>query len=162
MTSRESILSIYRHLARLIKVQKPASSQRWQLKELNSTFRKNASLTDPTEIQQCVREAGEKIAYLRIMTPKRVLKQMNANNSDNGNEPSGSSSSSSKRWVYTKDGVVEIVEGEDGNASAFRRDGGKVVSNWDGKNLDPCAVKTHHGQLRRMGFQNNLHAKGLF
>ena len=154
MTSRESILSIYRNLARLIKVQKSVSSQRGQLKELNSTFRKNASLTDPNEIQQCVREAGEKIAYLRIMTPKRVLKQMNANNSDNGN--------SSKRWVYTKDGVVEIVEGEDGNSSAFRRDGGKVISNWDGKNLDPCAVKTHQGQLRRMGFQNNLHAKGLF
>lgn len=78
------------------------------------------------------------------MTPKRSV----------GSD--AADSNGRKRWVYTKDGAVQI-EGE-----GAKRDGGRVLSNWDGKNMDPCAMKTHNGQLRRMGFQNNLHAKGLF
>ena len=39
---------------------------------------------------------------------------------------------------------------------------GRVVSNWDGKNLDPCSVKIHKQQLHRAGFVNNHHAKGVF
>ncbi len=92
------------------------------------------------------------------MTPKRFLKSNTLNDGDDEDASNSSSSSSNgtKRWVYTKDGKIEI----DGSNKA--RGGGRVHSNWDGKNLDPCAVKTHNGQLRRMGFQNNLHAKGLF
>lgn len=62
----------------------------------------------------------------------------------------------SKRWVYTKDGAIQ-VEGK-----GTVRDGGRVLSNWDGQNMDPCSVSKHNGQLKRMGFLNNLHAKGLF
>jgi hypothetical protein len=144
MTSRKSVLSIYKNLTRLIQALPPKQKPERQLQELRQTFHKNASLTDPIQIKECIQQAGEKIAYLRIMTPKRSV----------GSD--AADSNGRKRWVYTKDGAVQI-EGE-----GAKRDGGRVLSNWDGKNMDPCAMKTHNGQLRRMGFQNNLHAKGLF
>jgi len=112
-------------------------------------YRANSSLEDTAQIQECIKEAGEKIGYLRIITPKTNM------NSSSDTE----SSSGKKRYIYTKDGVVEI----DGNGGGTTRDSsGRVVSNWDGKNLDPCSVKVHNAQLKRMGFVNNLHAKGIF
>lgn len=138
------ILSSYRTLTRMIKHLPPNQKPERQLKELRETIHKNASLTDPIEIKACVQQLGEKIAYFRIITPKQRLTKAN----DEGN--------GTKRWIYGKDGPVQV----EGNISG--RKNGKVVSNFDGKNLDPCAVKTHNGQLKRMGFMNNLHAKGLF
>jgi hypothetical protein len=42
-------------------------------------------------------------------------------------------------------------------------DGGKrAVSNWHGSNMDPDAIRTHQGQLKRAGFRDNAHAKGMF
>lgn len=143
MTSRQSVLSMYRNLTRLIKALPSKQKPERQLIDLRESFRKKSTLTDPIEIKESIQQAGEKIAYLRIMTPKRAVGARNA-------------SDGTKRWVYTKDGAVQI-EGE-----GTKRDGGRVVSNFDAKNLDPCSIKTHNGQLRRMGFQNNLHAKGLF
>ena len=139
-TSKPTIISTYRTLTRLIKLLPSKQKPEKQLQEVRQTFRKNSVLTEEADIKSCIQQAGEKIAYLRIVTPKK------------------SSTEGNKRWVYTKDGAVQI----DGNGEGTTRDGGRVLSNFDGKNLDPCKVNMHNGQLRRMGFQNNLHAKGLF
>jgi len=132
--------------------------------QLRSTYRSNASLTDQIQIQDCLREAGEKIAYLRIITPKprrNVNSPSSNSSSSSNNSENATNSTGTKRFVYTKDGVVEV--GADGNSGGTLRDSkGRVISNWDGKNMDPCSVKMHRQQLKRAGFQNNLHAKGLF
>lgn len=143
--AKTDVLSTYRTLLRLIKLlpskQKP--QQQWQ--QARTLFRKNSTLTNESEIRTCLQQAGEKIAYLRIITPK---------------QKSTSSTRGNMRWIYTKDGPIQVDEA--GHAKGTLRDGRRVVSNWDGSNLDPCSVKIHNGQLKRMGFVNNLHAKGLF
>ena len=120
-------------MARLVN-RLPESRQASALREMREKFRQDA--TDD-ELDDRLRVAGEKIAFLRIMTPKGRSNQQ-----------------SHQRFVY-KDG--KVVEG-----SGETLQGGRVVSNWDGKNLDPCSVKRHNQQLRRAGFANNLHAKGIF
>jgi len=143
--SKSTALSTYRNLSRLIK-NIPSEKERIKnLQTLRMTYQANASIQDSERINECIKEAGEKIAYLRIVTPKSRKTE-----SKNGK----------KRFIYTKEGVVEVDEETGGGT---RRDAsGRVVSNWDGKNLDPCSVKTHNSQLKRMGFVNNLHAKGIF
>ena len=38
----------------------------------------------------------------------------------------------------------------------------KAVSNWHGGNMDPDSVARHYHGLKRAGFRDNSHAKGLF
>lgn len=40
--------------------------------------------------------------------------------------------------------------------------GKPIVTNWHGSNLDPDSVSRHNRSLKRAGFQNNRHAKGVF
>ncbi len=147
--SKAAVISTYRTLSRLIR-NLPSEQERIKsLNALRSTYQANASLEDKVKIEECIKQAAEKIAYLRIITPK----------GNRSPSPSSDSSGGTKRFIYTKDGVVEI----EGNGGGTKRDAnGRVVTNWDGKNLDPCSVKTHKAQLKRMGFVNNLHAKGIF
>lgn len=146
--SKGKIFSTYRTLTRLLKVQPSHQNPETQIHNLRNKFRKNVDVTDPQEIHKLMQEAGEKIAYLRIITPKNSGSSRGGFDDDENMKPG--------RWVYTKDGPVQI----DGEGNARRN--GKILSNWDGKNLDPCSVKRHNYQLKRMGFVNNLHAKGLF
>ena len=64
--------------------------------------------------------------------------------------------SKSKTYVYNKGGEGASEVGEGKIVERAR------VSNFDGKNLDPCQVKRHYHGLKRCGFVNNLHAKGIF
>ena len=94
---------------------------------------------DSSTIDELIEEAGKKIAFLRIVTPKDSTNQ-----------------SGVTRWVYKSSGE------KDAEGKATARKTGQVVSNFTGNNFDPCNVKRHNQQLKRMGFVNNLHAKGLF
>lgn len=38
----------------------------------------------------------------------------------------------------------------------------RAHTNWTGKNMDPDSVARHYHGLKRAGFQNNAHAKGIF
>lgn len=145
--TKADVLSTYRTLFRLIKLLPSNQKPQKQLEQVRQSFHKNSSLTDETLIKSCFQKAGEKIAYLRIITPKK-----SSSTSSNGN----------MRWIYTKDGPIQLDGSGNNNGGGTLRDGRRVVSNWDGNNLDPCSVKTHNAQLKRMGFVNNLHAKGLF
>jgi hypothetical protein len=133
-TAPDGVRHAYRALARLI--QRLTENQRPKAQtQLRNEFRR-ASRQGETTIDRMQR-AGEQIAYLRIITPKE--------------RPSNQSG----RWIY-KDG--ERIEGGQGSSMV----GNRVHTNWDGNNLDPCSVNRHRQSLKRAGFQNNLHAKGLF
>jgi hypothetical protein len=125
----------YRELARLVK-RLPENSYENGWQELRTSFRK--PLASGEELDNRLKAADDRMSFLRMITPK-----------EKGSNQSG-------RWVY-KDG--KRVEDQ----SATTRDAnGRVISNWDGKNLDPCSVTRHNQQLRRAGFVNNAHAKGFF
>lgn len=105
------------------------------MSEIRSAFRR--PLNGP--IEERTKEAQAKISFLRITMPK-------TNTKCRGN---------SGVWLY-KDG--EKIEAGQGTVRA----GSRVHTNWDGKNLDPESVTRHRQQLKRAGFVNNTHAKGIF
>jgi hypothetical protein len=117
----------------------PEKQQHGAWTQLREGYRKNIEETDPRMIDELIEEAGKKIAFLRIVTPKESSNQ-----------------SGVTRWVYKSSGE------KDADGKATLRKTGQVVSNFNGYNMDPCNVKRHNQQLKRMGFVNNLHAKGLF
>lgn len=137
MPQSSAVLGTYRSLIRLVRrLPEPNKQSAW--KELRESYRKHADETSTETVTHLIEEAGKKIAFLRIITPKsRAVAQ-----------------TGETRWVYKPGG--DKVHGD---ASARKT---QVVSNFDGKNLDPCSVKRHNSHLKRMGFVNNLHAKGLF
>ena len=126
----------YKTLAQLIQRLPDNNTREKGWSELRESFRK--PLASGESLEDRLKKADERESFLRIITPKdRPMNQ-------------------SGRWIY-KDG--KLVQGHSGT----KRDGsGRVVSNWDGKNLDPESVKRHNQQLRRAGFVNNAHAKGFF
>ena len=147
-SQRATVLSTYRILSRLVRCM-PEGKQAAGLKELREGYRKNIAAAED-EVQDLINEAGKKIAYLRIITPKREWTGSAAAAASEERSEDGTT-----RWVYSSDG-----KSADGKGTVRRT--GQVHSNWDGKNLDPCSVKRHNQQLKRAGFVNNLHAKGLF
>mmetsp|Transcript_8465 Transcript_8465/g.22906 ORF Transcript_8465/g.22906 Transcript_8465/m.22906 type:complete len:141 (-) Transcript_8465:154-576(-) len=135
-TAASTVRQSYRMLAQLIRRLPNESHQRQGMQELRSKFRK--PLQDGETIDLRLQEATDRASYLRIMTPK------------------DRKTSSGGRWIY-KDG--KRLEASGGKVRDAK---GKVISNWDGKNLDPDHVKQHNYQLKRAGFRNNAHAKGFF
>lgn len=132
--SSTTVRTSYRTLARLIQRQ-PDPNQGW--KELRTSFRRD--MKEDETVGDRLKQAGERIAYLRIVTPKGRR----------------STESSSGQWRY-KDG--KPIKGQQEKS----QDGYQVHSNWSGSNMDPCSVKRHTSSLKRAGFVNNLHAKGIF
>jgi hypothetical protein len=131
----QQIRQKYRTLAQLVS-RLPEARQSSSRKELREGFRK--PLASGESLEDRIKVAEERVSFLRILTPK------------------GGPNNQSGRWIY-RDG--KRVEGE----TATKRDAnGRIVSNWDGKNLDPESVKRHNQQLKRAGFLNNAHAKGIF
>ena len=106
------VISTYRSLARLVR-QLPDKQQLGAWKEMREGYRKNAKETSPDKISHLIEEAGKKIAFLRIVTPKKATNQ-----------------SGVTRWVYRSSGE------KDANGRATMRKTRQVVSNFDGNNLD--------------------------
>jgi len=135
MASTAAIRKVYRDLAHIIR-QMPEKDKMKGLEELRTSFRRPLASTEG--IEDRLKQAEDRASFLRITTVKT--------------RPRGESGT----WVY-KDG--KKLENEN---ATIRDATGKVVSNWDGKNLDPESVKRHKQQLHRAGFVNNVHAKGFF
>jgi hypothetical protein len=132
----QSVRSAYRTLARLIE-QLPPPRQPKSRTELRQKFRRPLDEAVET-LEDRLKAANDRISFLRITTPK--------------------SRNEKRAGVFVfKDGKL-VEEGQTTNRDA----NGRVISNWDGKNLDPCAVNRHRTGLKRAGFVNNLHAKGIF
>jgi hypothetical protein len=130
--NKGAAISAYRNLVKLANLM-PSKKRSQTLKEIRYSFRANASETDPARIREMLEKAQSSLGFLKIVTPKRP--------GDSGQPQSGRS---------------RIVYGTDKNT------GSKVVTNWHGGNMDPDSVARHNNGLKRAGFQNNAHAKGIF
>ena len=141
--SSHSVRQKYREIARLVqRLPEKQLDQGWR--ELRRSFR--VPISESETLASRLQSADDRMSFLRMVTPKE-------------RSSSSTSSSSSQRggkWVY-KNG--ERLENQGGT---LRDSKGRVVTNWDGKNLDPDSVKQHKHQLKRAGFVNNAHAKGFF
>lgn len=126
---------VYRDLFHLIRQQ---SNNTPLLQELREKFR--GPLDDNETMEQRLKDAESRLSLLRMKSKKSQQRGKSAG-----------------RWVYRNGERLEADE-----EGTIRDSKGKVVSNWNGKNLDPESVKLHRQQLRRAGFVNNTHAKGLF
>lgn len=136
MTSTAAVRKIYRELLHVAKQQKGSAEA--TLSELRTKFRRPLAEKETVEVR--LKEAQDRLSFLKISSVK--------------GKPRGQSKSG--RWIYKDGERLENVEG------TIRDSKGRVISNWDGKNLDPESVKRHRQQLTRAGFVNNAHAKGLF
>mmetsp|Transcript_5072 Transcript_5072/g.12843 ORF Transcript_5072/g.12843 Transcript_5072/m.12843 type:complete len:198 (-) Transcript_5072:403-996(-) len=149
--------------------------------QLREGFRKPVS---PSEtLERRLKNADDKIAFLKMITPKESTvtattptpsttskkREEEAESTTSGTTTNtttgqafgfaGSGSGTGGgggRWIYRNGERLEVSEG------TVRDSKGRVVSNWDGKNLDPEQVKRHNHHLKRLGFRNNAHAKGIF
>eukprot|EP00568_Trieres_chinensis_P001499 CAMPEP_0183295354 /NCGR_PEP_ID=MMETSP0160_2-20130417/3340_1 /TAXON_ID=2839 ORGANISM="Odontella Sinensis, Strain Grunow 1884" /NCGR_SAMPLE_ID=MMETSP0160_2 /ASSEMBLY_ACC=CAM_ASM_000250 /LENGTH=156 /DNA_ID=CAMNT_0025456823 /DNA_START=55 /DNA_END=525 /DNA_ORIENTATION=- len=144
--NRSAVLSTYRSLLRY-SFSLSGENRARALKELRGKYRENAGAS-PDAVDALIEKADKRLAFLRMSTPKN---EWAARGLSIGGNQAGET-----RWVYGSDGK------EDGSEGTPRKGSGRVVSNWDGKNLDPCSVKRHYHGLKRLGFKNNLHAKGIF
>eukprot|EP00934_Nitzschia_sp_Nitz4_P009333 Nitzschia sp. Nitz4//scaffold166_size90379//65337//65756//NITZ4_005066-RA/size90379-processed-gene-0.63-mRNA-1//-1//CDS//3329538223//9323//frame0 len=131
----------YKEILSLVKLL-PEKQQGSGWTELRGGFRK--PLASGETLESRLQDADRRLSFLRMITPKDKASSTSASTMRGGT------------WVY-KDG--QRLENKSGT---LRDANGRVVSNWDGKNLDPCSVKRHQQQLRRAGFVNNAHAKGFF
>ena len=147
-TSTSTIVQKYRILAKLVQRLPKGQEDGW--KQLRSTFRQPLAVGGAS-VEDRLKVADDKIAFLKMITPKD--RSITSYNEDDGQN---SSSSKGGRWIYKDGKRVDVSQGTPRDAN------GKVISNWDGKNLDPCSVKRHNHQLKRAGFVNNQHAKGFF
>lgn len=136
-----STRSVYRELIHIIN-RMPAQDRTKHLVELRSSFRQ--PITGSQTVENRLAEAQSRLSFLRMTVSSKELRR---------------SSNTAGTWVY-KDGERLAVDG--GVGGTLRDEKGRVVSNWDGSNLDPESVKRHKQQLRRAGFVNNTHAKGIF
>ena len=145
---RSAVLSTYRILLRYSRTLEDLNKRAASVAEVRDSYHTNLSAS-PDSAEQLVDSAVKRIAFLRMSTPK-------ADWLDRGlSSRTGEGQNGEMRWVYRSDGKEE---GGKGTAIKTRQ----VISNWDGKNLDPCSVKTHSKQLKRARFVNNAHAKGIF
>lgn len=136
--SQQTVRNTYRAFARLIENMPGAKlAHEKSLTELRSGFRRPLGASESLEDR--LKKAEDRIAFLRITTPK--------------------SRTDNRAGVYVQGKDGKMVEAGAGTS----RDGnGRVLSNFDGKNIDPCQVKRHNVSLKRAGFVNNTHAKGVF
>lgn len=118
-------------VARLLQ---PQNKRHDAIERIRKEFRKNKSESIEENIDKMLEKAQSSLSYLKIITPKGLLKS------------------------NTQAGVTKIVFGDNNESSTGR----KAVSNWTGSNMDPDSVSKHYQNLNRAGFRDNSHAKGLF
>eukprot|EP00587_Corethron_hystrix_P010367 CAMPEP_0113307436 /NCGR_PEP_ID=MMETSP0010_2-20120614/6281_1 /TAXON_ID=216773 ORGANISM="Corethron hystrix, Strain 308" /NCGR_SAMPLE_ID=MMETSP0010_2 /ASSEMBLY_ACC=CAM_ASM_000155 /LENGTH=135 /DNA_ID=CAMNT_0000162289 /DNA_START=44 /DNA_END=451 /DNA_ORIENTATION=+ /assembly_acc=CAM_ASM_000155 len=129
-------VATFRSIHRLIRRLPSPKDRADALRDLRAGYRTHLDVA-PAERDSLLLEAEKKMAYLRMITPKDRTRD--------------GPQQGSVRYVYAR-------EGEGGNGTVRRA----PVSNWHGSNLDPESVKRHHQLLRRGGWRDNAHAKGIF
>lgn len=138
-TAISPVIQAYRTLGTLIR-RLPKQQQRQAKQQLRNEFRKHVN-AEESNIPALLEVANKKIAFLRIITPKDKSRD---------GEQKGTSN-----FIYDKNGELD----ENGVPKMQLK---ARHTNWDGNNMDPCSVKRHFNGLKRMGFRNNDHAKGMF
>jgi hypothetical protein len=70
LPSRSLVLGLYREILRHVKLLKP-DRQSAALQEAKTAFRQHKNETDQEKIQKLIKEAENKLGFLRVITPKR-------------------------------------------------------------------------------------------
>jgi len=135
-TAAAAVRHVYRELLYMAKQQQPKGAASGALKDMRSKFRE--PLAADQTVESRLKDAEKRLSFLRITTTKV--------------KPRGQAG----RWVYKDGQRLENVNG------TLRDDKGRVHSSYDGNNLDPEMVSKHFKNLKRAGFVNNQHAKGMF
>lgn len=127
--------------------------------EMRREFRR--PLADMETIEQRLQLAQSRLSFLRMSSVKQRPKS-NAESATAEGSPLSSSSSFSGggTWVYRNGERLKV--GTEGETTLRDGTNSRVISPYDGKNLDPESVTRHKKSLRRAGFTNNSHAKGIF
>jgi hypothetical protein len=107
-----------------------------KLQELRSSFRRPLVATE--RVHDRMQQAESRLSFLRMTSVSPPRRGRGG------------------RWMYKDGERLSNVNG------TFRDAKGRVVSNWDGSNLDPESLQRHKKLLNRAGFVNNAHAKGVF
>lgn len=131
-TPRVSVLSVYRSLLRHAKNLTSTQNKEATILKIKEEFRSRRNEVNSEAVQEMLKKAESSLSYLKMITPKIRTSQ--------------------------QQGYTRIVFGDGDNAKIPD----KAVTNWNGKNMDPDSVKRHYRGLKRSGFKNNSHAKGLF
>jgi hypothetical protein len=153
------VRTVYRDLLHIVK-QQPQQSQTQRsvnIAELRSSFRQ--PLADAETVESRIEQAHKRLSFLRISN----VKVKPRGSTSQGQQALGKGAALSgdggrQRWVYRNGERLEA----DMATGTLRTASGRVVSSYDGTNLDPESVTRHKKSLRRAGFVNNTHAKGIF
>jgi hypothetical protein len=158
MTATSAMVrTVYRDLLHIVKQQPPQSHTQRSVhfSELRSSFRR--PLTDAETVELRLEQAHKRLSFLRISSVK-VKRRGSTSSQGQGQLTLGSGDGGRQRWIYRNGERLEA----DLATGTLRTASGRVVSSFDGTNLDPESVSRHKKSLRRAGFVNNTHAKGLF
>ena len=151
-----SVRRVYRDLLHFLKHMSPAATGDDEATadsydELRISFRR--PLVASETIDSRLGAAQDRLAHLRLTTV------MTARQKQGRHRTSVEGDDDERLFVYKDGKRFSATETAATNVYAGKS---RVVSNWDGKNLDPESVKKHKQNLRRAGFANNQHAKGYF
>lgn len=113
----------------------PESQRASALREGRSELEANRDLTDKTEIEKLIINFENRLSFMKMTTVKSVGSQQGVT-----------------RLIYRNGEKVD---------RATPRDKARHT-NWDGGNMDPDSVTRHYAGLKRAGFKDNAHAKGVF
>lgn len=161
------VRSLYRDFLHIVKVQqeqskamttKSQSQRKDALQQIRDEFRQpilNDTTGSTSSIESRYQYGINRFSFLRMNTIQYKPRTHNNNSNNSGTE------TGTERYIY-KNGqrfALHSIQ-EDGTLRNNQR--GYVISPYDGKNLDPQSVTRHRQSLKRAGFINNLHAKGMF
>lgn len=151
-TTAAAVRTVYRELVHIAKQQqsqnKPTNKE-GLLQEIRAKFRRPVTSESGETAETRLKQAQDRLSFLRISSVKVAPR--------GGSSSSSETSSGTSRWVYRDGQKLEHVAGTLRDAVT-----GRVISPYDGKNLDPESVTRHRKSLKRAGFVNNSHAKGIF
>jgi hypothetical protein len=177
--TKQAVRQAYREFVHLLKHQQKSSASQstkqksLSLRDVRQAFRQPLQEDKGETVESRLQQAESRLAFLRMTSTRMGQSKYQAGKStaksDSPNQLESSKDTTDENYtgrtlfVY-KDGQRYEVGAStvDGEVTLRDNAGGRVHTNWDGKNLDPDSVRRHKQQLKRAGFVNNLHAKGIF
>jgi hypothetical protein len=167
------IRTLYRDFIHIVKVQQKESQSkslpkeplqqvrdafRQPLVELNDSSASAFSAAAGT-IESRYQHGINRCSFLRMNT--RQYKPRTYNHTTITAANNNTAVNGTERYIY-KNGQRFALHSLQQDGTLRHNQRGYVVSPYDGKNLDPQSVTRHRQNLKRAGFINNAHAKGMF
>ena len=138
-TTRQNVLHMYKNMLKMVR-QVPAKKRYEMLNQIRSEFRGNATESSPERVSELIKKAQSSMSYIKVITPRT-------------------------RSSGPQDGVTKLVFNGNGSSTSdgtSKASSFKPITNWTGSNINPDSLARHNASLKRMGFRDNAHAKGLF